>query len=138
GAAFCTTTSMPSARRYDATYSAICCSPAPPGTSVGFTESMATRSRSSSIVSSRKIHLESAFLLDRAIVNDRRGGRVLESDAGRIEDEDFIVTRAASLLADDDLAELRVHVIARHRAVSNRRAEIADRRRLLGDVGDDF
>src|SRR5205085_9514638 len=95
---------------------AMACSPAPPGTSDGFTESMATRSRRRSIVSSRKIHLQSASAADRAVVRDRSRGGVLKPDAGRVEDEHLVVARAAGLLAGDDRAELRVHIAGRHRA----------------------
>src|SRR5438105_1519543 len=116
---------------------AIACSPALPGTSDGFTESMATRSRNTSIVSSRKIHLGATFLLNGAVVCDRCRGRVLKAAASRIENELLVVARASGLAAGDDCAELRVHVIARHCAGGNGGAKVADFRTLIDDIRDD-
>src|SRR6266850_2168739 len=69
-----------------------------------------------------------------AIDGDRRGD-VLQAGAGRIEDNDFIGTRASALAAGDDLAQLGVHVLARHRSGGDRMVQVADLARLLGEVG---
>src|SRR5260221_412586 len=72
---------------------------------------------------------------ERPPIDSGRGGDVLQRGAARIEHGDLVVARAPGLERRDDLAELGMHVGARHRARVERVVQVADRGALLRDVG---
>ena len=65
-----------------------------------------------------------------------RRGDVLERHAGAVEDDDLVGRPAARLPSGDDLAELGGS-LPREEPGRERVVEIAERRALLGDVGDE-
>ena len=70
-------------------------------------------------------------------VEECRRGRILQTGAGRIEQGDLLRRRSPRLSPGDQLAELAMHVRARHRARRDGMVQIAHLFALVEPVGDD-
>src|SRR6266511_3156747 len=72
----------------------------------------------------------------RGVHDEVRHGGVLHPDPGQVRDRDLVVPLATRLDAGGDLAELRVDVLAPHRAGLDRVVDLAEPRALVEAVRD--
>src|SRR5262245_50284389 len=74
----------------------------------------------------------------RSAVRGDRGRDILKPGTCGVEHENVVLTLASGLAPGYDLAEFRVNLFSGHCARHNRVMEIADRARLVGQVGYDY